>query len=228
MVPGITFFIARAFAGRRRLFLSRRGAPVPGITLIEAFVWLGIVPLAIYALTFAPGYWLSEYLHPSPVAEKGLIGFHEEIFALQSQLMTPHRYMSTWPQWVLNLRGIWYLYEAVDGAQRGVLLLNNSLTVEAGQAGSHAGRGWDAITDACVAAVAARAEPAVFILWGSHAQKKASRIAELNEPTRHCVIRSPHPSPLSAHRGFFGSKPFSRANEFLQSVGRDPVDWSLA
>ncbi|NCP19690.1 MAG: uracil-DNA glycosylase [Erythrobacter sp.] len=113
-------------------------------------------------------------------------------------------------------------------AQRGVLLLNNSLTVEAGQAGSHAGRGWDAITDACVAAVAARAEPAVFILWGSHAQKKASRIAELNEPTRHCVIRSPHPSPLSAHRGFFGSKPFSRANEFLQSVGRDPVDWSLA
>jgi len=113
-------------------------------------------------------------------------------------------------------------------AQRGVLLLKNSLTVEAGQAGSHAGRGWDAITDACVAAVAARAEPAVFILWGSHAQKKASRIAELNEPTRHCVIRSPHPSPLSAHRGFFGSKPFSRANEFLQSVGRDPVDWSLA
>ena len=129
MVPGITFFIARAFAGRRRLFLSRRGAPVPGITLIEAFVWLGIVPLAIYALTFAPGYWLSEYLHPSPVAEKGLIGFHEEIFALQSQLMTPHRYMSTWPQWVLNLRGIWYLYEAVDGAQRGVLLIGNPLTM---------------------------------------------------------------------------------------------------
>ena len=112
-------------------------------------------------------------------------------------------------------------------ARRGVLLLNNSLTVEAGQAASHAGRGWDAITDACVAAVAARAEPAVFILWGSHAQKKASRIAELNAPTRHCVIRSPHPSPLSAHRGFFGSRPFSRANEFLRSTGRDPVDWSL-
>ena len=112
-------------------------------------------------------------------------------------------------------------------AERGVLLLNNSLTVEAGQAGSHAGRGWDAITDACVAAVAARAEPAVFILWGSHAQAKASRIAELNAPTRHCVIRSPHPSPLSAHRGFFGSKPFSRANAFLEEAGRDPVDWRL-
>ena len=80
-------------------------------------------------------------------------------------------------------------------ARRGVLLLNNTLTVEAGNAGSHAGRGWDAITDACVAAVAAREQPAVFILWGSHAQKKASRIKELNEPTRHCVIRSPHPSP---------------------------------
>ncbi|MBT48102.1 MAG: uracil-DNA glycosylase [Citromicrobium sp.] len=112
-------------------------------------------------------------------------------------------------------------------AERGVLLLNNSLTVEAGQAGSHAGRGGDAITDACVAAVAARAEPAVFILWGSHAQAKASRIAELNAPTRHCVIRSPHPSPLSAHRGFFGSKPFSRANAFLEEAGRDPVDWRL-
>jgi len=113
-------------------------------------------------------------------------------------------------------------------ARQGVLLLNNSLTVEAGQAGSHAGRGWDAITDACVAAVAARAEPSVFILWGSHAQGKASRIAELNAPTRHCVIRSPHPSPLSAHRGFFGSKPFSRANAFLEEAGRGAVDWRLA
>lgn len=112
-------------------------------------------------------------------------------------------------------------------AKRGVLLLNNSLTVEAGQAGSHAGRGWDAITDACVAAVATRDVPSVFILWGSHAQKKAGRIAELNAPTRHCVIRSPHPSPLSAHRGFLGSKPFSRANAFLEEAGRGAVDWRL-
>lgn len=112
-------------------------------------------------------------------------------------------------------------------ARRGVLLLNTSLTVEAGRAGSHAGRGWEAITDACVAAVARRAEPSVFILWGSHAQGKAARIAELNAPTRHCVIRSPHPSPLSAHRGFFGSKPFSRANAFLEQAGRGAIDWSL-
>jgi dolichyl-phosphate-mannose--protein O-mannosyl transferase len=129
VVPGLTFFIARALAGRRRLLLSRRGAPVPGVTLVEAFVWLGIVPLVVYALTFLPGYWLAENLHPSPLAAKGLIGFHRDIFALQSQLMTPHRYMSTWPQWVLNLRGIWYLYEPIDGAQRGVLLIGNPLTM---------------------------------------------------------------------------------------------------
>lgn len=129
MVPGITFFVARALAGRRRLLLSRRGAPVPGITLVEAFVWLGVVPLLVYSLTFLPGYWLAEPLHPSPLAEKGLIGFHRHIFELQSQLMTPHRYMSTWPQWVLNTRGIWYLYEVVDGAQRGVLLIGNPLTM---------------------------------------------------------------------------------------------------
>lgn len=129
MVPGLTFFVARALAGRRRLLLSRRGAPVPGVTLVEAFMWLGIVPLLVYAATFLPGYWLAENLHPSPLAEKGLIGFHRDIFALQSQLMTPHRYMSTWPQWVLNLRGIWYLYEPIDGAQRGVLLIGNPLTM---------------------------------------------------------------------------------------------------
>jgi dolichyl-phosphate-mannose-protein mannosyltransferase len=129
MLPGLSFFAARVSAGRRRLLLSRRGAPVPGITLVEAFVWLGIVPLAVYALTFIPGYWLAEYLHPSPLAEKGLIGFHLEIYELQSQLMTPHQYMSRWPQWALNTRGIWYLYEMTDGAQRGVLLIGNPLTM---------------------------------------------------------------------------------------------------
>ena len=109
-------------------------------------------------------------------------------------------------------------------ARQGVLLLNNTLTVEEGKAGSHAGRGWDAVTDACVAAVAQREEPSVFILWGSHAQAKAKRIAGLRGG-QHLVIESPHPSPLSAHRGFFGSKPFSKANEFLEANGRAPVDW---
>ena len=111
-------------------------------------------------------------------------------------------------------------------ARQGVLLLNNTLTVEAGQAGSHAGRGWDLVTDACVAAVAAREVPSVFILWGSHAQAKAKRIAGLRDG-RHHIIESPHPSPLSAHRGFFGSKPFSRANAFLTENGRGAIDWSL-
>ncbi len=111
-------------------------------------------------------------------------------------------------------------------ARQGVLLLNSTLTVEAAKAGSHAKRGWDAITDACVAAVAARDEPSVFILWGSHAQAKAMRIAGLREGP-HCVIESPHPSPLSAHRGFFGSKPFSRTNAFLSDHGREAIDWAL-
>ena len=112
-------------------------------------------------------------------------------------------------------------------ARQGVLLLNNTLTVEAGKAGSHAGRGWDAITDACVAAVAERPEPSVFILWGSHAQSKAARIPALQGDTPHLIIRSPHPSPLSAYRGFFGSRPFSQANAFLEQHGRGAIDWDM-
>lgn len=111
--------------------------------------------------------------------------------------------------------------------RQGVLLLNNSLTVEAGRAGSHAGRGWDAITDAAVAAVAERPEPSVFILWGNHARKKASRIAALQEHDRHLVLTSAHPSPLSAHAGFFGSRPFSQCNAFLEARGRGAVDWRV-
>lgn len=110
-------------------------------------------------------------------------------------------------------------------AKQGVLLLNNTLTVELGQAGSHAGRGWDAITDACVAAVVGQGLPTVFILWGSHAQKKASRVRGLGSADHHLVIKSPHPSPLSAHRGFFGSKPFSQANAFLERHGRGAIEW---
>jgi uracil-DNA glycosylase len=112
-------------------------------------------------------------------------------------------------------------------ARQGVLLLNNTLTVEAGQAGSHAGRGWDAITDAAVAAVAERDVPTVFILWGSHAKKKASRIPALTRNTAHLVLTSAHPSPLSAHNGFFGSRPFSQTNAFLEANGRGAIDWAL-
>ena len=110
-------------------------------------------------------------------------------------------------------------------AKQGVLLLNTCLTVEAGQAGSHAGKGWEAITDAAVAAVAARDEPSVFILWGSQARNKAMKVPELAQNQRHLILTSPHPSPLSAHRGFFGSKPFSKANAFLEAQGRGRIDW---
>jgi uracil-DNA glycosylase len=110
-------------------------------------------------------------------------------------------------------------------AKQGVLLLNNALTVEAHRAGSHAKRGWEAITDAAVAAVAACETPSVFILWGSHAQAKAAQIPELMSSDRHLVLRSVHPSPLSAYRGFFGSKPFSQTNAFLEKHGRGAVDW---
>lgn len=112
-------------------------------------------------------------------------------------------------------------------ARQGVLLLNNTLTVEAGLAGSHAGRGWDAITDACVAAAAQRNAPTVFILWGSHARKKASRIPALARSPQHLVLTSAHPSPLSAHNGFFGSRPFSQTNAFLEQHGRGVIDWGL-
>ena len=112
-------------------------------------------------------------------------------------------------------------------ARQGVLLLNSALTVEAGRAGSHAGLGWEAITDAVAGAVAARAEPSVFILWGAHARKKARNIPQLQGEGRHLVLESAHPSPLSAHNGFFGSRPFSRANAFLETKGRGAIDWRI-
>lgn len=111
-------------------------------------------------------------------------------------------------------------------ARQGVLLLNSVLTVRMGQAASHQGRGWERFTDAVIRAVAARPEPVVFILWGAYAQKKAGFVRDVGGG-RHGVITSVHPSPLSARGGFFGSKPFSRANAFLVEHGREPIDWAL-
>ena len=104
-----------------------------------------------------------------------------------------------------------------------MLLLNATLTVRAHQAASHQGKGWETFTDEVIRAVDDKPERVVFILWGNSARKKRTLI----DTSRHVVIESPHPSPLSAHRGFFGSKPFSRANEALVAAGRDPVDWRL-
>jgi uracil-DNA glycosylase len=111
----------------------------------------------------------------------------------------------------------------VGWAQQGVLLLNTVLTVRAGAANSHRGQGWESFTDRVIRCLSERETPMVFILWGSHAQSKLPLIDE----SRHHVIASPHPSPLSAHRGFFGSRPFSRANRFLAQTGQAPVDWNL-
>lgn len=129
MAPGLAFFAARLSAGRRRLFTSRRGVPVPGVSLLEAALWLGIVPLAVYALTFAPGYWLETPYHTSPLARDGLIAFQFEMLDLQRQVIEPHSYQSNWPQWVTNTRAIWYFYGVSDGAQRGVMLIGNPLTM---------------------------------------------------------------------------------------------------
>jgi uracil-DNA glycosylase len=104
-----------------------------------------------------------------------------------------------------------------------VLLLNTTLTVRAGQATSHAGKGWETFTDEVIRTVAAKDDHVVFILWGSHARKKRTLI----DASRHTIIESAHPSPLSAHNGFFGSRPFSRANAALVAAGRDPTDWRL-
>lgn len=108
-------------------------------------------------------------------------------------------------------------------AVQGVLLLNTTLTVRAGRAASHAGRGWETFTDEVIRAVSAKPHPVVFILWGSHARKKKALI----DTARHTIIESAHPSPLSAHNGFFGSRPFSRTNAALVAAGLDPIDWRL-
>ena len=106
-------------------------------------------------------------------------------------------------------------------ARQGVLLLNATLTVRAHQAGSHQNRGWEEFTDAVIHQLAEKRKHIVFILWGAYAQRKGAFI----DRTRHLVLQSPHPSPLSAHRGFFGNHHFSKANEYLAAHGIQPIDW---
>lgn len=111
----------------------------------------------------------------------------------------------------------------IPWARQGVLLLNTVLTVRAHAAASHAGHGWERFTDTIIRLLGAREKPLAFILWGSPARKKRSLITN----PHHLIVESPHPSPLSAHRGFFGSHPFSRVNDFLTRVGETPIDWQL-
>ncbi|VAW67096.1 Uracil-DNA glycosylase, family 1 [hydrothermal vent metagenome] len=109
-------------------------------------------------------------------------------------------------------------------ANQGVLLLNSVLTVESGQANAHQGKGWEHFTDKIISVVNALERPVVFVLWGAYAQKKGTML----DASRHLVIRSPHPSPLSAYRGFLGSKPFSQINAFLKQHGQGEIDWRVS
>ncbi|MEK4384678.1 uracil-DNA glycosylase [Solibacillus sp. FSL W7-1464] len=111
-------------------------------------------------------------------------------------------------------------------AKQGVLLLNTVLTVQAGKANSHKGQGWEQFTNAIIEQLAKREQPIVFLLWGKPAQSKRILIERISN--NHIILQSPHPSPLSAHRGFFGSSPYSKTNEALLSVGHQPIDWCLA
>lgn len=110
-------------------------------------------------------------------------------------------------------------------AEQGVLLLNALLTVREGEPGSHAGKGWERFTDAVIKALVAREEPLVFVLWGKAAKEKVERV--LGGDHHHLVLEAAHPSPYSAHAGFFGSKPFSKANQFLAQCGQEPIDWTI-
>ncbi|OBX20566.1 hypothetical protein A9995_02330 [Erythrobacter sp. QSSC1-22B] len=128
-VPGLVFLAMRAMAGRRRLLLSRRGAPVPGITLVEAALWLGLVPLLVYAASYLPGFWFERGAIGSAEGAAGLIEHHAAMLGMQSGVTQPHPYSSQWLQWLLNARGIWFLYEPIDEVQRGILLIGNPLTM---------------------------------------------------------------------------------------------------
>ena len=111
----------------------------------------------------------------------------------------------------------------VSWAQQGILMLNAVLTVRAHAANSHKNHGWETFTDAIISKVNAREDPVVFVLWGGYAQKKRNLI----DTTRHKIVQSAHPSPLSAHNGFFGSRPFSAINNALREVGKPTIDWQL-
>ncbi|MGK5026811.1 uracil-DNA glycosylase [Janthinobacterium sp. RB2R34] len=111
--------------------------------------------------------------------------------------------------------------DLTDWAQQGVFLLNSVLTVRSGEAGSHAGKGWEKLTDSAIRHLSQERDGIVFVLWGAYAIAKRALIDE----GKHKVLTAPHPSPLSAHRGFFGSKPFSQANAYLQENGQQPITW---
>ena len=149
---------------------------------------------------------------------------HGLCFSVQSGVRTPPSLVNIYKEMESDLG----IARAGHGflehwARQGVLLLNSVLTVEMGRAASHQGKGWELFTDAIVRLVAQKEEPVVFLLWGAYAQRKAGFV----DQSRHLILKSAHPSPLSAHNGFLGSRPFSQANAFLEAKGRGGIDWAL-
>ena len=146
-------------------------------------------------------------------------------FAVSEGVALPPSLQNIFKELVSDLdEGLTFITQSGDlsrWATQGVLLLNATLTVKARMAGSHQGRGWGQFTDAAIAALSQEREHLVFILWGNYARAKGAHI----DRTKHLVVESPHPSPFSAHSGFFGSRPFSRANAYLAEHGEATIDW---
>ena len=143
-------------------------------------------------------------VQPGIAVPPSLLNMYKELEADVGFKIPAHGYLQTW-------------------ANQGVLLLNATLTVEQGNAGAHQGRGWETFTDRAIQLVSEQCSGVVFLLWGSYAQKKAVLV----DAKKHLILKAPHPSPLSAYRGFFGSKHFSKANAYLQQQGKSPIEWQL-
>jgi uracil-DNA glycosylase len=147
-------------------------------------------------------------VQPGVRTPPSLVNIYKELQADLGIERAPHGFLEHW-------------------AKQGVLLLNAVLTVEMARAASHQGKGWERFTDAVIRLVNEKPDPVVFMLWGSYAQKKAAFVDSIDKGGRHLVLKAPHPSPLSAHAGFFGCRHFSQANAFLQSRGQPQIDWAL-
>ncbi|WP_035479562.1 uracil-DNA glycosylase [Aliagarivorans marinus] len=150
---------------------------------------------------------------------------HGLCFSVQHGVKTPPSLVNMYKELAQDIPGFQIPQHGYlqSWAEQGVLLLNTVLTVEQGQAHSHAKFGWERFTDTVISQVNQHCENVVFLLWGSHAQKKGAVI----DAQRHHVLKAPHPSPLSAHRGFFGCQHFSQANAYLQSIGKAPINWQV-
>ncbi len=178
--------------------------------IFEAFEWTPYEQVKVVILGQDPyhgphqAHGLSFSVQPGVKVPPSLQNIYKELQADLGYAPVEHGYLEKW-------------------AKQGVLLLNTVLTVREGVAFSHRGKGWENLTDGVIQKLNEREEPIVFILWGKPAQEKSKFI----DASRHIIIASPHPSPLSAHRGFFGSKPFSRTNQALLALGEKEIDWQL-